>query len=132
MANKIVARYSNGRVVKGFTSDFFPTKDVFHLATSNAAGSKMVEVRVADLKALFFVKDLTGNPTHNDVKSFDPARPQAGRKVIVTFADGEVLVGTTQGYDPARAGFFVVPADPGSNNDRCFVVTTAVKDVKFA
>lgn len=129
--NKIVVRYRDGRVLKGFTSDFFPTKDVFHLATSNAPGGKTIEVRVADLKALFFVKDFAGDPTRNDVKAFDPARPQAGRKVTVTFSDGEVLVGTTQGYDPARAGFFVVPADPGSNNDRCFVVTAAVKGVKF-
>ena len=90
-----------------------------------------MEVRVADLKALFFVKDFGGDPTHHDLKAFDPARPQAGRKIVVTFTDGEVMVGTTQGYDPARPGFFVVPADPGSNNDRCFVVTAAVKQVKF-
>jgi hypothetical protein len=49
----------------------------------------------------------------------------------VVFQDGETLVGTTQGYDPTRPGFFVIPADPASNNDRCFVVTRATKTVSF-
>ena len=38
---------------------------------------------------------------------------------------------TTQGYQPDRPGFFVVPVDPKSNNDRCFVVMAAVKAVRF-
>ena len=28
---KVVARYIDGRVIKGFTQDFFPNKDSFHL-----------------------------------------------------------------------------------------------------
>jgi hypothetical protein len=49
----------------------------------------------------------------------------------VTFKDGEVLVGTTLGYDPSRPGFFIFPADPKSNNIRVFAVATAVKKVRF-
>lgn len=30
-----------------------------------------------------------------------------------------------------KVGFFVFPADASSNNDRCFVVSAAVKDVTF-
>ena len=28
---KVVARYKDGKVIKGFTHDFFPNKDRFHL-----------------------------------------------------------------------------------------------------
>ena len=49
----------------------------------------------------------------------------------VTFKDGEVLVGTTQGYQPGRPGFFLLPADPRSNNERCYIVTSATQTVTF-
>jgi hypothetical protein len=62
--------------------------------------------------------------------NFDPGSLRR-RKIRVVFADGETLVGTTQGYQPGRPGFFVVPADSGSNNDRCFVVSAATKEVSF-
>ena len=41
------------------------------------------------------------------------------------------MAGTTQGYQPGRLGFFVIPADPDSNNERCYVVTNATQDVSF-
>jgi hypothetical protein len=54
-----------------------------------------------------------------------------GRKIRVRFKDGEVLVGTTQGYQPGRPGFFLVPADPGSNIERCYVISAATDEVTF-
>jgi hypothetical protein len=130
--NRVVARYRDGRLLKGVTNDFLPTKDRFHVVPSDAAAaSRPVEVLLADLKALFFVKDYVGHPEHVEVGSFDTGKPQAGRKIRVVFADGETLVGTTQVYQPGRHGFFVVPADSGSNNDRCFVITAATKEVSF-
>jgi hypothetical protein len=51
-------------------------------------------------------------------------------KVRITFFDGEILAGTTQGYTPEREGFFVVPLERGSNNLRIFVVSSAVKKVE--
>jgi hypothetical protein len=130
--NKIVIRYLDGRILKGFTGDFLPTKAVFHLEVADAApGAKAVEVRVAELKAVFFVRDLAGNPKHNDALEFTPGKPVPGRKIRVVFKDGEQLVGTTQGYDPSRAGFFVIPVDSGSNNERCFVVAAAARQVSL-
>ena len=70
---------------------------------------------------LFFVRDLAGNPSHEERKEFDPERPAVGRKVRVEFKDGEVLVGTTQAYQPERPGFFLVPVDRESNNERLFI-----------
>jgi hypothetical protein len=127
--NKVVARFQDGRVLKGVTSDFLPAKDSFHLAIKDAsAGSRPTDVRVPDLKAVFFVRDFEGDPAYNDSREFD--RPSSsGRKIRVTFKDGEVLVGMTQGYQPGRPGFFVTPADPRSNIERCFVVTAFTQEV---
>jgi hypothetical protein len=130
--NKVVVRFADGRVVKGMTADFVPTKDLFHVRESGeSAGAKPVEVNKSDLKALFFVKDFDGDPDHSESNEFDPGQPPAGRRIQVVFKDGEVLVGTTTGYQPGRPGFFLVPADAGSNIERCYIVTAATKEVAF-
>lgn len=130
--NKVVARFADGRMVKGMTADFFPNKDLFHVVvTASPAGTQPVEIRMQDLKALFFVKDLDGNPDYRERKGFDPARPPVGRVIKVVFKDGEILVGTTTGYQPGRPGFFLIPADPSSNNERCYVVSAATEEIGF-
>lgn len=128
--NTVVLRYQDGRILKGFTADFSPNKAIFHF-THTAAASKATEVRLDELKAIFFVKDPTGNPHYDETKDFDPSKPVIGRKIKVTFKDGEILLGTTHGYQYNRPGFFLVPADPLSNNERCFVVSAATLDVSF-
>ncbi|HJV21235.1 MAG TPA: hypothetical protein VJ570_01005 [Holophagaceae bacterium] len=132
--NLVVARFRDGRLVKGQTNDFLPNKDAFHLLPEEAApGSKAMEVRVAELKALFFVKALKGDSVHAETNRFDPFKPTPpGRKLRVVFADGEELIGTTQGYQPDRPGFFLVPADARSNNERCFVVKASTRSVEPA
>lgn len=130
--NQIVARFQDGRLIKGVTSDFLPTKDRFHISPPDAApGSRPIEVLMSSLKAVFFVKDLSGQPEHQEASDFDAAKPVAGRKIRVLFQDGEVLVGTTQGYQPGRPGFFLIPADAKSNNERCYVVSAAAREVTF-
>ncbi len=129
---KIVARFADGRMIKGFTGDFVPTKDRFHVTVAGApGGSPSTEVLVKDLKALFFVRDFAGEPAHKDRNEFDPARPPVGRRIRVLFKDGEVMIGTTVGYQPGRVGLFLVPADPDANTERCFVVTDATESIKF-
>jgi hypothetical protein len=119
-------------MVKGTTADFFPGKESFHVSEAGAPpDATPVEVRTNELKALFFVKDLAGNREHVEQNTFDPSRPPPGRKIKVVFTDGEVLVGTTAGYQKGRPGFFLVPADAGSNIERCYVVTAATKEVSF-
>jgi hypothetical protein len=133
MQNKIVVRYRDGRVLKGQTADFLPTRPAFHVVPADQTGEDTVVVRVLleELKAAFFVRDFTGNAAYDETKAFAPAQKPQGRKMRVEFVDGEVLVGTTMGYQPDRPGFFLVPADPQSNNERCFVVSSAVRKVEF-
>lgn len=130
--NRVVARFADGRMLKGMTADFFPAKNAFHVSPADSPpGTDPIEVHTSDLKALFFVKDLAGDPTYVERKDFDSAHPTVGRRIRVVFKDGEVLVGTTTGYSAERAGFFVEPADPGSNNERCFVVSAATQEIGF-
>jgi len=132
MQNKIVVRYQDGRIVRGYTGDFLPTKPAFHLSLLDAPrDARPINVQLAEIKAIFFVKDFVGNRERKKVQEFPTGKPVVGRKIRVIFQDGEALVGTTQGYDVTRPGFFVIPADPGSNNDRCFVITRATKEVSF-
>ena len=131
MQNKIVVRYRDRRLLKGSTTDFVPTKEVFHLSSADGTAAEPVEVRLSELKAVFFVKDLNGNRAYQERKHFDPAHRTVGRKIGVVFKDGELLVGTTEDYEPGCAAFFVTPADPGSNNERCLVVSNAVENVSL-
>lgn len=130
MLNRVVARYADGRLVKGSTGDFNPARETFHVLPPEP-GAAPLTVALRDLKAVFFVRDLAGNGRYDERKTFDPAKPPAGRRIEVHFRDGEVLVGTTQGYQPDRVGFFLVPADPLANNERCFILSSAVRKVAF-
>ena len=130
-ALKLVARYVDGRVAKGLSQDFFPNKDRFHISPADQPSGETVEILLKQLKAVFFVRDLVGDSQYNERKEYLDGEKPSGRKIEVTFKDGEVLVGTTLGYDPNRLGFFLFPADPKSNNARVFAVTTSVKKVRF-
>ena len=127
MQNKVVVHSPGGTLIKGITNDFFPNKDRFHVAEDGTGELK--EVVIADLKAVFFVKDYAGNSDYQE--RTDVERVGFGKKIQVEFSDGETLIGYSSGYAPNRPGFFVFPADPDSNNDRVFVITAATKDVHF-
>jgi hypothetical protein len=126
MANEVVAHYLDGRVVKGITLDVDPGRPLFHLRT---AAQGRLEVRLAELKALFFVKDLVGNSRRSDVLALEPSdgRARGSYPIELEFADGEHLVGLTVRYPPERPFFFVLPADARSNNLRVLVNRAAVK-----
>jgi len=128
--NRVVARFVDGRLVKGTTVDFSPGKHAFHLTLqANSSGEESITVDAKNLKALFFVRDFGGNPQHQKPSAFDVSRRSVGRKIRVEFDDGEVMLGTTNGYRPGRGGFFVEPADPDSNNERCYVLEAATREV---
>lgn len=124
---KVVARYLDGRLVKGYTFDFGPAQPRFHVFDQPSPTGPSTLVQVQDLKALFFVRDFAGDAARTDGRQFRPG--DAGRHVEVRFRDGEVLVGTVDGTAVDEPGFFLVPADPGSNNLRVYVVAAATRAV---
>jgi hypothetical protein len=125
---KVVARYLDGRLVKGYTFDFGPPKARFHIFPEPSASGTSTQVLLRDLKALFFVRDLVGDPARQDAKQ-PPASGSTGRLVEVRFRDGETIVGTAEGSWTDNPGFFLVPADEGSNNLRVYVLTAATRAV---
>lgn len=130
--NKIVARYRDGRIRKGYTENFFPNKPKFHLRPLGAAGpGEAEEVNLNELKAVFFVRDFSGNRVYKERKTLLEGEKPQGRVIEVTFFDGEMLVGTTMGYDPRRPGYFIFPIDPKANNLKIFVVSAAVRSARY-
>ena len=128
---KVVVRYRDGRILKGLTQDFFPNKNSFHLFLTDSPSGKPIEVLVKELKAVFVVRDFVGNPQYNERKEYIYGEKPFGRKVEVTFEDGEVMVGSTMTYHHNPSSFFLFPADPKSNNARVFVILSAVRQVRY-
>jgi len=127
---KIVVRYVEGQMLKGYTHDFSANRPQLSLWPSiNAAAHTRVIVPLARLKGVFFVRDFAGNPGY--VERTDTGAAQHGRRIEVTLVDDEVIVGRTLSYRPDGHGFFVVPADPLANNIRVFVVASSVRQVRF-
>jgi len=126
VVNKIVIHTRGGGVVRGSTGDFRPNREKFHVTLENG---EVAAMSVENLKAVFFVKDLAGDSSRDD--AYTDEIPGGGRKVQVTFQDGEVITGFTTAYSAERLGWFLVPADEGSNNLRIFVVNAAAADVEF-
>jgi hypothetical protein len=124
--NKVVARFKDGSLMKGKTNDFFPNKTSFHLETLSGE-TKTIDVEL--LKAFFLVKDFDGNKNYNE--EYGDEVSGAGRKIRVTFSDGEAITGYTLGYSPDRQGFYMTPADVNSNNVRIFVVKSASEKIEF-
>jgi uncharacterized protein DUF6982 len=130
ITNLVVARYLDGRVLKGVTRDFSPNRPIFHVDLQD--GSPAIELRYRQLKALFFVKRFEGDSEREDLRGFvhGPAETQQGKKVAVRFRDGEFICGYTLSWSPDREGFFLFPADAESNNQRIFVITTSTLEIK--
>jgi len=113
--------------MKGYTYDFQPGRDHFDIFPDPSPSIRLpAPVTLADLEAVFFVRDLEGN-------SRDAQRPdvvdlpgQSGEcRVTVTFRDGEVLVGTIEDKDAPTTGFWLIPADRRSNILRVYTVQRA-------
>ena len=135
LGKKIVVKYNDGSIVKGFTTDFNPNKDFFHIypveEDFETAKDEKIEIRHENLKAVFFVKTFRGNKEYQKVRTFEgySSGPPSQRKIIVIFKDGENFYGTTHSYTPERSGFFVFPIDQQDNNDRVFVPRSALEKV---
>jgi hypothetical protein len=126
---EVVARFTDGTILKGYSNDFDASRSSFSLRTSTSREDQRVSVPLTRLKAVFFVKDFEEKSGDRVGKTF-PGQT-LGRRVHLTFADGEMMIGTTQGYRAGGAGFFVTPADPRANHVRIFVLAGALRQIRF-
>ena len=129
MANKVVAHFLDGRIIKGVSLDVDIERPTCHIRTGDQG---TIEVKLVELKALFFVKDLAGNPAHEEGAAVDSsdARARGAHRIAVEFADGERVVGLTVRYPPVRKFFYILPADAQSNNTRILVNRAAVTQME--
>jgi PilZ domain len=112
---KVVARFNDGSIVRGYTNDFDPSKAHMHISSDLRDGESTI-ILLSDLKALFFVREFAGNPMRADDKFF--SQTPNGDRMEVTFLDNEVMVGSTQSYLAEGQGFFLQPADPRSKQSQ--------------
>ena len=130
---KVVAVLLEGdRKVRGIVQGFSPRRDRCTIfPADHQPGQKGTDVKLDDLKVIYFVKEFANEAVHNQTHNVEFVGPTHGRKMEVTFIDGHKLVGTTEGYSPNRIGFFMNPPDPGGNNHRIFIVNSSVGSVRW-
>ncbi|MBI5848351.1 MAG: hypothetical protein HZB31_10470 [Nitrospirae bacterium] len=136
---KVILRFLDGTVLKGHIRDFSEKSDELIL---QELGSDIARVMKNDvLKAIFFVRTFEGNREYNEKKSYGIRKPH-GHRTFIKFIDGEDMVGFLESELPwdkgfflshhtvnNLKGFFLLPADEGSNNLRVFIFVHAVQDV---
>lgn len=128
MENKIVVHMKDGAIHKGVTQDFDPAGEEFYVLPAEGGGVPL-RVRLEAMKALFYVKDYVGNSDFVARRDFEQARA-SGKKVIVTFHDGEEMWGTIGELKDDSPGFFLYPVDHEDNNIRVFVIRSSLKDMR--
>ena len=73
--SRIVIRYKNGHMLKGFTHNFVATKGFIHVSADPSASlDARTAVPFTEVKAIFFVRDHDGNP---GIRREQEARPLA-------------------------------------------------------
>jgi len=131
---KAVVKYQNGEIIKGWVEDFRLDRESFILfPLIEYSKEERMEINFNSLKAVFFVKDFTGDKNYKKVRTFnvDLKITPSQRKLIVNFEDGEHLYGTSHNYGRYKVGFFMYPVDPKDNSERIFVVHSAVESVRL-
>lgn len=132
--HKAVIKYQDGRIIKGWVQNFKPERGfVMVNPLTEYSEEEKLEIKISELKAVFFVKDFIGNSTFKKAKTFEnyPPSTPTQRHIIVHFKDGEKLYGTSYSYNPNKNGFFVYPIDPMDNNFRIFVLKDATENIEF-
>lgn len=130
MYEKVVVRYNDGKIVKGWSESFRPVEGRLTILTANDPDRQEL-VTLKDAKAVFFVKSFSGEGDRSKKKGFDIRSCDPKTKVMIEFRDGERLYGcTSNDILPTIAGnFFVTPADLDSNNEKVFVLPGGLASV---
>jgi hypothetical protein len=136
--SKLVAHFKDGHVTKGFSRDFDPSRDSFHLIRREGEVAASQEIHLEDLKALFHVKTWGRKDKHAGLVAGFPSQKRSSKgtkatlvKTVLEFYDGEKIYGYSFDYDPNHQGFYVVPADPSDNNRTIYVVHSALVNIQF-
>ena len=128
--DKIVVHGSDGRILKGHSSDFSAHRPYFHLVTIQILFDSE-KVWLENQKGVFFVKDFRGNSSHIDLHFWTASR-DSGKHVMVKFRDGERMFGIVESDESNHTGFFIRPVDPFGNTTRAYVVNSFIDSVQIS
>jgi hypothetical protein len=136
--DQTVLHMLTGKLLKGLLTDFTPTANTVHLQLESEQSKGPVEIDVSDLKAIYYVRSLSGNNGYKKKRYFKSVRddrdsslqardteaplspvlihPQGpstpkGKRVMVRFKDGEIVCGFIEGELPWKDGFLTA-TDP--------------------
>lgn len=138
MREKVVIRFLDGRILKGYLAD--PSFGAAFLTLQDRETDESRVIELNELKAVYFVRTFEGDPEYKENKAYGIRKP-VGKRIFIKFRDGEGMIGFLEGDVPWEKGFFlyksqgtspgflVVPADDGSNNIKTYVITASVDDV---
>jgi len=135
LSQKVIIRYTDGRVLRGFvpkgTDTALQDTPPDSLAVKDSDG-KPVKVVASDIKAIFFVKSFDGNPDYAEFKVFSTRPSGKGVWVRVHFKDGEVIEGVAPNCFEtySKAVFYITPPDPESNNQGVLVSKHYLKEMQ--
>lgn len=110
--DKIVARYLNGGTLEGNLIRFNPAGKTLSVQTP----LEERDVKFSDLKAVFFIRKREAAPYG------EAFLKPGGKKIRVTFADGEEIDGYSYGLHPMEDGFYMFPINREDRNERIYVI----------
>ena len=119
MAIIVLAKYLDGKMVRGQSIDLSSSKSSFHLATDTG---EMLKIPIVSLKAVFYLREGGDSPKE--------ARARYGKKLLIRFVDGEEILGVSADYRKDKERFFLFPLDNDDNNERILVNNKAVQKVQ--
>ena len=132
---KVVIRYTDGRVLRGFAPKRNDTALEDTLPDSlvvKESDGKPVKVVASNIKAIFFVKSFEGDQDYTEFKVFSGRPSGKGVWVRVRFQDGEVIEGVAPNCFEtySKALFYITPPDPRSNNQGVLVSKHYLKEME--
>ncbi len=121
--DRVVLRYRDGRVIPcRLAEGFTPGNEVVEALLDDGTRAS---VPLEELKAVFFLKDPRRRRVEMEL-DLDHEAEGPGARARVEFTDGEIIHGRVEQYSIADRGFFLYPAARESNNEKIFVVASAL------
>lgn len=119
----VVLRFRDGGVVHGrLVEPFEPGDRTVEAVTGEGARNS---VPLDELKAIFFLKDPKRRVLEMEYGVKSGEEPP-GAPARVVFQDGEIIHGRVVIYSMSDGGFFLYPTGKDSNNEKIFVVASAL------
>ncbi len=120
----VVLRFLDGRAERcSLSKEFEPGIDAVEVILEDGT---TCSVKLGELKAVFFLKDPRRRKLEMEL-GVSPEETPAGANARVEFLDGEIIHGRVERYSVADRGFFLHPAATETNNEKIFVVASALR-----